>query len=571
MKKICTKCGKEYSKKEKFCISCGGELVKVDNKISVQGEENKVISPAKKFLNVVLTVFIAIIIGLMIGIGILFALNVYQNRPVKYQDSILVQYLEDGVIVIAYGKSYHFDENVLIRYNIDKTSIALTDKNNTLYFINESGCSTISDNVDEFKISNNGNAIAFITSSIEDTLEINLSNVTYQHGELYLYNVDTQTNSLINSDVVYELRANYYNDIYIHMDSLVYNSIVISENGNSVGYISNVEFNAENDTISWQSYINTNGLENTFEKNSLFYAINDDTSCVYWNNLDKSGVYCANMITNETNKLASTLENNEVGLTFNKDYTECLVSYNDKTYISENCKDPKLICDFCMYNIYNSSICRNNDFLFGCYCVTALNIDTFSNNVFGDENAFYYLKKEKNDWIYEKINSNSTFVYTSLDSKYIYTIKNSNNSLVKTSTNSTEKEIVEIGKNVGSAVISSNEKYVYYIDKVTSDLYCFDGKTSTKIDYDVKNIFEYNNTFYYIKDIDTNGFGTLYCSSKGHEGVKVEHGIDVYVIKVSKDGAFFISIDDIDKNLGTLYQINNKTDAILIEENVYYY
>ena len=42
MKKICTKCGKEYSKKEKFCISCGGELVKVDNKISVQGEENKV-------------------------------------------------------------------------------------------------------------------------------------------------------------------------------------------------------------------------------------------------------------------------------------------------------------------------------------------------------------------------------------------------------------------------------------------------------------------------------------------------------------------------------------------------
>lgn len=562
--KQCIRCGEKYSKKEKFCTSCGGELIEIDNKISIKAE-NKVITPARKFLKGIITVFIAIIIGLIIGISVLVGLNIYKNQPVKYQDSILVQNVEDGTIIIGYGKSYNFDGYISYKFNTDRTSMALTDENNVLYLINENDCYTISDDVDDFKLSSNGNSIAFITSSIEDTLELNNSNIRYQHGELHLYNADSQTNSVINSNVVYYL---YCKDYSISMYSTIYNSIAISENGNSIGYISDIEFDTENETVSWQSYFTTNGIENTFEKNILFYAINDDTSCVYWNNLDKSNVYCGNMITQEINKLTSKSDNSSVGLAFNKNYTECLVLYDDKTYISENCKDPQLICDFYINNIYNASIYNNINL---AYANITLDLNTFSKNVIGNDNAFYYLQKEKSGWVCEKINSNSNFVQTSLNSKYLYTIKISNDTLIKSSTNNTEKEMVEIGKNVRSAVISSNEKYIYYIDKNTSDLYCFDGKTSEKIDYDVERIFEYNNIFYYIKDIDAYGFGTLYCSSKGANGIKVEHGIDVYDIKTSKDGVFFVSIDDINEHIGTLYQINNKTKTTLIEDNVYEY
>lgn len=570
MKKVkqCTKCGKKYSKKEKFCISCGGELVEVNNEMSIK-DENEVMTPSKKIFKGIITVFIAIIIGLIIGIGVLVALNAYQNRPVKYQDSMLIQRTEDETLIIGYGKSYNFDGYIsYYRFNADKTSIALTDENNTLYLINENGCYTISDNVDDFKISSNGNAIAFITSSIEDTLELNENNVKYKHGELHSYNADTQTNSLINSDVTYYLYCKDYG-YSISTYSTTHDSIAISENGNSIGYISNIEFDTENDKISWQSYININGVENTFEKNILFCAINDDTSCVYWNNLDKSNLYCGNIITNETNKLTYNSNNSFMGLAFNKNYTECLVFYNDKTYISKNCDDPELVSDFCVNSIHNSSIYNNTSVTYDN--IITLDIDTFSKNIFENDNTFYYLQKEKEGWVCEKINSNSTFVYTSLNSNYLYTIRNSNDTLVKSSTNSTEKEIIEIGKNVASAVVSTNEKYVYYIDKNTSDLYCFDGKTSTKIDYDVARLFEYNNMFYYIKDTDIYGFGTLYCSSNGNDGIKVEHGIDVYDVEISKDGVFFVSINDIDENMGTLYQINDKTKTTLVEDNVYYY
>lgn len=597
MKKVCQNCNQTFPDENIFCPNCGKKLIELPQNQTDsptpthtrtrQFNKNKPTEvpttptkkprkakaktqvKAKKFNTKILLVVLVVLVVL---IGIATSIFVITSKKDSYsaQDGVILLLNEDEQpIVFCNGKCYtNIDGYIDYDCNASENAIGIIDSDKTLWLINSRGEFKVDNDVSSFSISLDGNCVVYTTSEVKGTLypeSTSKDSISYSTGYLKRYYSSKNTSEIIDNDV---LVSCWKISTLGNMDFLT-----ISESGESICYIKNINY--ANDTLTWKNYVYSNSITSSFATQSDVYAINDGATICYWDNTEKKTIYYGNILTNNVSKLFtydSTYDrNSSISLIFNKDCSECVATNNEKTYIVEGEQEKQNVGAFKTRNAYTDSFNTYSDY------VKTLNVDSLNGCILrshkSNEWHYYCLLKDNGSWYYSEISNKSTYQNLSSDRQYVYGIKQSTSKVLhKTSVTNLSDE-TEIDIQVTQFQVSTDDRYIYYIDN-DKNLFCYDGKDSTRIDIDVDNIYQHNNVFYYIKDVQ-NECGTLYCSSEGSAGQKVKYGNDVYQqMYVCDGGILFISVYDntssIDYgNIGTLYKINNTSDAIKLQEDVY--
>ncbi|HHU72815.1 MAG TPA: zinc ribbon domain-containing protein [Clostridiales bacterium] len=390
---------------------------------------------------------------------------------------------------------------------------------------------------------------------------------TYEGGTLYL--IDSEGKKEIDDDVIsYVISDNgnsvaYFKDydydentatlmLYdgkkskeIEDDIPVYHgnaSIVISPNGSAVAYL-------EYEDDEYTGYISVNGKSpEKLGKNKICIALSDNAKYVYYIKFDpidyKSEIYVKS--NDDTKLVPDTMSLDEIF--FNKDYSQIIFSYDYKTYISVKGNDKKKLFGDSSTLLLpsNTQIKDNGD------GIQVVGIKTFADMLLKTESEIYYLNGKFDA---NRLTRGYDRVVISHDMEQVAFTDYSGNLYLIDKIRVKDPVEIELDKaeDVTNLVYSDNGKRIYYVNE-DEELYQITKSNKPKKiadDVEASRIVTLGDKLFFL--VDYRDTGALYYTT-GSNKVEVKDADEVsYLYRVGK--GIIYSYRDGDEQI--IYGTNN--------------
>lgn len=350
----------------------------------------------------------------------------------------------------ANSKQFSMDGSV-IGYKNDEKEIVLIKEGKVI--------KTGIDDVEEFRLSQNGDTMVYITDCESNSYLISDYgyDATNRVGTLCLYDIKKKTSIEI-------------------ADGVVLGSAVLSPNGKTVAFVSDYEA-----TDDFKGYYSVNGKEPVaVGKEKRVFAISDKGKFIYYMDVDRIYV----MKNGKEEKLAGDLR--FVTALMNADNTEMLFYNEDKTYVTVKGGEKKKIAgDRLGTVILNDDAASSKQELTtetGVIQVTYTGVDTFKEKLFSssDDRIYYMMKNYETEKLateaYEYVvaEDGKSLIY----SDYVNLVK------VTKFDKGGEKEVIAKGALPESIYADGDLKHIYLVN-IEDELYYVKKGKGTKIADDI--------------------------------------------------------------------------------------
>lgn len=514
-KSRCKACGAYIEANEKFCPQCGVEqgsskIVEIKEVIIKKlPKDKKMIAP------IVGGILLALIV--LIIVPKLFKGSKYDTFGANALDLAHV-----GTDMFFYNNKKIVDEieNSDIRYttfSIDRTKVAYIedydwDEGGTLYLFDEKGKKEIDDGVIFFAMSDSGNGIAYYKD--------------------YDYDDDTATLMLYNGSKSVEIE----DDISIYIDE---EFLIISPDGKTVAF---VEYNDDDNLVG---YISVNGKEpKKLGKNKICFAISDDGKYVYYLELDEDA-YDGELyvrIGEKDIKLASDVD--DIGdIYFNKDYSQILFTYDDKTYISVKGSEKNKVSSESTFPLLpDNAIWKSSSWM------KTIGINSFADSLLLSDSKVYYLNRKFES---NKIIDRCADVVVTNDMEKVVYIDYSGDLYMVTNLDKKRPNEVHLNRanDIESFSVSEDGDLIYYVNE-DDELYSITKSNKPKkIADDVysNNLVTLGSKLFFL--VEYRGeTGTLYYTT-GSGKNKVSNADDVFYIERLGNGIYYQTYDSGEKTI----------------------
>ena len=505
--KFCPKCGSPLSEETKEAVvnpvEAAQEAVVTDETSAAvptekKADEAKKAANPKKPLNTKLIATIAIaavpVIALFTVIRVLFSGN--SGFDTYGKDIIFIDNTDSGsIIYTADGKLLDGPEcdDYSTKSSMDLTKhVMLTDEKD-LYLVTKKDNVKVDDDVFSFAVSVTGDGIVYVKDYKDGV------------GDIYLYTKGKSTK--VDSD------ASRYN-------------MVVSPDGKSIAYMDN----------DGDCHLYINGkLKDDKLRNSTPVAISDGGKYFYYTKNDNLYV----QVKDESNKLGADVST----ITFNRDLTEAIYSYNGKTYF---CKKGKEADE----TVTTKGACRilvpANATVSYSYAddieVYTIGKDSLSNSACILDGGIYYIN---DDMVAEKIISSYNKCLLSDDGNTLVYYKGDDLYKVENLKKSLEAEEI-LGKvELRTSTLCGNDdlSVLYYYDTAEKELRCFKGKKPEMVYDDI--IYDYSlkvvdNSLYFIGNYDEyNNSGTVCVSKKGDKAKEISSAETISYLLVVGESVYY--------------------------------
>lgn len=536
----CSNCGKEYKAGDKFCFQCGsplqqleGQTVQQTNVVEARAPFITVSNSAdnaakntgnarpgknKKALKVILPIFLAVILAIIclnyFGIISLKSIGIFSSS-----DTITAFESDVSLAVSGGGNpkiSLNMDNLRQLQYSLNGSKAAglinYTDNDGgELWYLTAQGKTKISDGVTDYVIADNGGGVAYFKDY--DTAG--------QTASLYLYNAGSKKDTKV-ADEVYALGP-----------------VCISPDGKSVSYIK--DFDTENREFS--GYVKIGGK--TPEKigtNSISIAISNKGKYIYYLKVDMdngtSSLY-ARQGKNETKLVSSETTSDNANYLLNKDYSQIIFTYNNRSYISKNGKDKEKLVS----NIISSLVIPNDVNLkynnkgnLNIYCITYGVEDFSSFTALTEENSLIYVNNNDESNVLDKNITLSAVDKAGTEAYFI----DSTNDLYKMKLNDENAEKTRIAEQVTNFKITPDGSRIYYVNTDNELNFIKGSSEPKKIADDVEpyslSLTSDGGTAFFLVDYISES-GELYYSKNGGKKAKIVD--DVYRVITTLSGTYY--------------------------------
>lgn len=571
----CEFCGVENTSDSLFCIECGGKLPPVEplsqapsqapspqaptqaqastqsipsqpassqsvaplSQTNLSASLNSELEKVKQVKSGKVTMHLKKNLKLIIPIVIVclavFIVSKWTSRSNDLYDHRILHIETNGETAICSfdGEAVELEEGFYTSaYSLDRSVVAFTDSNGTLYVFYDDEVIEVEDDVYSYKLSAKGNRIAYLTN-YED-----------QVGDLMVYDMK--------SDKTIEITDEAYMDAYSEVSN---GPFVLSPEGDRIGFVGDYD----DEDGSFAGFTAVVGKEPVkIGKNLYPLALSDDGKYVYHAKIsNEDGSFDVTVMTKkEENKLLNDVY--DFRLTFNLDLSQVVYSKEGSEYISikgaDEIKMNRSTLELVNTNGVAQSVNRLTSEIGSCLFT---GFEDLTRQIYTDQEALYYLDDDKDA---QKITDDINQGYiVSKDNQSILCGHEGELYLIKNIQN--PDKIVEYDvDDMSSFDASSDLKQIYYINEDYEIMY-FNGKKSTKVGDDPTNwvVNNANGTLYYISDEE------LYFVEKTkHEKISTESDVvglfEIYDI-------VFYSESDSDSEY-TFYRMMKKDKFELIYE-----
>ena len=556
----CEFCGHKNGPREKFCEECGAQLtVKQDEEQKAAPVQNtrpdqnqdqapdqykeggqysvdtsrRVSNVAKRDRSRQLkkAAPFAVIIIIVIIAAIILASLIKKPGASEMKDSINF-FTDTGLLVVSGNNNPKFTidgDLASSQKNMDgNKAVALIDyrgaKGGELWFVTTSGCYQIASGVLDYRLSDSGNGVAFITDD----------NSAKGTATLHLYDTSAKKDTQVTDGAIYYNNNNGGGMI----------GTCISPNGKSVGYIGNYD-PAKNE---YTGYVCIYGKDpEALGVNSFAVAISDGGKYIYYAKNLGDGRGNSFFVRNGRNdvRLISDMAGN-TPLAFNTDYSEILFNVEDRTFISRKGNERERITGALV-----------SGFILPAGTQTGRNAADSNITVYGMNSLLNTVTLTSDGLVYvnskleiNKISSSSSYgagAFISNDSRTLLYI-NDNGHLSAIDPTKANDERREIGRDVTAFTASNDGKTIYYINSDV-ELWVVKGSgTPVKIADDVSPswlVLPVNSgkVFFLVDYSDSRG-GDLYYSNNGARRVKVSGGDEVMKLWSTPANVFYLTYDN---------------------------
>ena len=488
----CPNCGADNASESKFCVGCGAAMpaeapaqAAGAETASVKSQIADTLKPVTSKVNKKVIFGAVAVVALLVVISVLCAIFGGGNGFVEMKKAIMVTQTGDGEYSVIVDKKVLSDTIESKSYpdyttNIDgKVAAILAD--DTLYVVKGTKLKEVANDVTSFEMSVDGKGIAYTTKDKED-----------KYPTLFLYTVSNGKKAEISDKA--------------------YGSYVISPDGKSVAYFVAPDkddkeptpelnlFKGKKSTKITDDKVNVLGMSNS-GKQIYVTSRNDDGDTI---------LYSYNAKGNKQ-KLG---EMSGSGFMFNDDHTQIMFKgKKDKMYLAIKGKEAKVMAKDAISLILAPN--ANSDFADG----STYPVSKLYNHVYRSGDEVWMIKKNSDKNV--KLVSKASYVQLDQSAEYIYyNYDNEELRVAKIShgEKASEKAKVLVEENIRNYVVTSNRKFVYYIEDEA--LYSVNGKkggtAKTVANDDVSSLaLSGKDKAYYVMD------GDLYACSNGKKGSKV--------------------------------------------------
>ena len=542
---ICKQCGTSNEATDKFCFKCGSPLISDEPGKTipvVKPESKKVVSYTKPNIDqfksnmkniygkhqkkiiggAVLFLVVFVLVPALVGI---FSTGGFQFA----ENSVRVQYNSENnqSFVMSDEKIFELDEDgIFVKQNyLGNVAAYLSNYGDTgrdLTVIYKGKSLEIDDEVTGFEISHDGDKIAYVKSTKSNRV-----------GDLYVYDISGKKSKKIDEDVY----SKYF---------------TLSPNGKTIMYLGDADAD-ESEEIECTAYLSVNGGKpKEIRDNFIPISISDKGKIQYGFEFDDRLSEDGELVVYKGKKSTDlNVDFEELTLVqFNDDKSEILYSDNEKTYVSENAKEPiKIVnnasCTLVIPPNIKYAYTSGYSFRYRTY-----GIDSFKDKVV-ESLGFQYIDRKYET---EKIASDVLDAFISKNGKELLVLDGKGN-LERVDINKGKSKAREIADDVSSFYVSSDLEYVYYLDD-NSDLFYIKGNSKPKeIESDVEKFYVFDhNKACFIKDSDEDG-GTLYISSSGSKPKEIKDANDEAYRLYKNNDDIYVSLKQ-DENSMDFYALS---------------
>lgn len=515
----CPNCGAANADESQVCVDCGASVSAESpaqdsgtETASVTAQITDALEPETVKVKPVLSnkkVLFGIVgaVALLVIVGILCAVF-GGNGFVEMQKTIFVEQTDEGEYSVFVDGKVLSDTIESKREPFCTSSIngkiAAIKAEDTLYVVKGNKLKQVANDVTGYELSVGGNGIAYTTRQKDDA-----------YPTLHLYTVS--------------------NGKSIEITDTAYGSYVISPNGKSVAYFVAPDEDAKDATPELHLFQGKKSTKITDDEKISVLGLSNSGKQIYITSVNDEGetnLYAYNA-KGSKQKLGQMTSNHFM---FNDDHTQIMfLGKKDRTYISNKGKEATVMAKDAISLIYAPN--ANVGFADGCtYPVSKL-----YNHVYKSGDEVWSIKKnpDKNVKLVSKasnvqLDASAQYVYYTYDAEELRLAK------ISDGEKASEKAKTLIDERVSAYVVTSNRKYVYYVEDQT--LYSVNGKkggTPKTITNDDVTDLALSNTdnAYYTMD------GDLYVCSNGKKGSKVLGDVES-VINAPNGTVYAYTADD---------------------------
>ena len=488
----CPNCGAANAPESKFCVGCGAAMpaeapaqAAGAETASVKSQIADTLKPVTSKVNKKVIFGAVAVVALLVVISVLCAIFGGGNGFVEMKKTIMFEKTGENEYSVFVDKkllseTIESKSRPTLVSNIDGKVAAILAED-TLYVVKGTKLKEVANDVTSFQLSVEGKGIAYTTKDKDD-----------EYPTLFLYTVSNGKKAEISDKA--------------------YGRYVISPDGKSVAYFVAPDkddkeptpelnlFKGKKSTKITDDEVNVLGMSNS-GKQIYVTSRNDDGDTI---------LYSYNAKGNKQ-KLG---EMSGSGFMFNDDHTQIMFKgKKDKMYLAIKGKEAKVMAKDAISLILAPN--ANSDFADG----STYPVSKLYNHVYRSGDEVWMIKKNSDKNV--KLVSKASYVQLDQSAEYIYyNYDNEELRVAKIShgEKASEKAKVLVEENIRNYVVTSNRKFVYYIEDEA--LYSVNGKkggtAKTVANDDVSGLaLSGKDKAYYVMD------GDLYACSNGKKGSKV--------------------------------------------------
>ena len=543
----CTKCGaqlkfsKQASIEEKTGDFISGNIKKLKKagkkgvakiKETVESDDTKnIIEKNKKWLPLVGVAIIALIV-LIIAVPKLIKgnkIDTYGSKALSYTygDDGLIFFTTQKKVAEISGSDYNGP-----MFSLDKTKAAVIEdfrrrEGGTLYLINSENKKKIDDDVTSYVISEKGNAIAYLKDYDSDD--------------------DTSTLMLFNGKKSVKIK----DDIQVNSGNAF---LAISPDGSAVSYV-------EYDNYEATSYISKNGKKpERFGRDKAVFALSNKAKHVYYAETNDSNYRMDVYVKTGKKETKLIPEADDIsGMIFNKDHTQVIYSYDNKSYISVNGNEKKRL----MSDEVSVLLPANAQANFSSDIeILTVGIKSFANSLLRSYEGVYYLNKNLET---NRIIRGFDEIVVSSDLSQIAYTDYSGDLYLVTKLNKENPKVLELDKaeDVYGLVFTDNGKRIYYVNDDEELFHINKSNKPKKISDDVyyRYLSTIGNKLFFL--VDYRNTGVLHYTT-GSKKVEIKNADEVSDFYLLGKGIIYNVLDGRDR---ATYGTNNGSKVNKLFEN----
>ena len=373
----------------------------------------------------------------------------------------------------------------------------------------------IADDVVEYRLSDSGSAVAYLTDyDIRNNVAV-----------LYLYDAAKGTSTKITEDALC-IGGNIQ-------------LVSISPDGKTVTYIS--DYDSRNNEYTGYLKVGDKAAEKIGD-NMFAIAVSNGGTTMYYVKESGRGIESLHVKSGRNeNKLISQISTDTM-LWVNKDYTQLIFNQDGRTDISKNGGERERLYRNAIRNILlPQGTQRRSNATGGRLSVSVIGIRSLTPLLAITSDGIVYIDNNYESNRISSSSDNQNFSVISSDGRKLLFMTN-NGHLASIDPTKPGADRSEIGRNVAHFVASRDASTVYYVNEDDELYYVRGNGDPSKVadDVDGQLTMQWNSTRAFFIVGDTRSGGELYFSNNGRARAKVSGGDDVIMVLTTPTSVFYL-------------------------------